>query len=69
MLISPKGADLGHMLPVNINKKAYLRSTMTISHLNLSDFERSISRSLRFQRLVSRKGAGVVRSWVEVCYY
>ncbi len=30
---------------------------MTPSHLTLSDLERSKSRSLRFQRLISRKGA------------
>ncbi len=31
-------------------------SPMTLSHLTLSDLERSISRSLRFKTLISRKG-------------
>ena len=32
-------------------------SLMTLSHLTLGDFESSISKSLRFQKLISRKGA------------
>ncbi len=32
-------------------------SPMTISHMTLSDLERSKSRSLRFQRLISHKSA------------
>ncbi len=32
-------------------------SSMTLSHLTLSDLERSVSRSLRFQSIMSRKGA------------
>ncbi len=43
-LISCKGAELGHMLLLNINRKAYKESPMT-SHLTLSDLERSSSRS------------------------
>ncbi len=34
-----------------------MASPMTPSHLTLSDLERSKSRSLRFQSLISRKGA------------
>ncbi len=34
-------------------------SPMTLSHLILSDLERSISRSLRYQRLISRKAAAL----------
>ncbi len=52
-LISRKGAELGHMLlPVlDINRKQYMGSPMTLSHLTLGDLERPISRSLRGQRL------------------
>ncbi len=42
---------------VNINRKPYMGSPMTLSHLALRDLERSISRSHRFQRLISRKAA------------
>ena len=45
-----------HVL-LNANRKAYMGSPMTLSHLTLSDPESSISRSLRFQKLISRKGA------------
>ncbi len=38
-LISHKGAELGHMLSLNINRKAYKESPMTSSHLTLSDVE------------------------------
>ncbi len=34
-----------------------MRIPMTLSHLALNDHERSKSRSLRFRRLTSRKGA------------
>ncbi len=36
-LISCKGAELGHklLLPVNINRKAYIESPMTSSHMTL----------------------------------
>ncbi len=47
------------MLLLNINRKAYMESPMTLSHLTLSDFERSLSRSLKFRKLISRKGAGL----------
>ncbi len=56
-LIYHKGAELGHMLLLNINRKAYVGSPMTLSHLTLSDLERSKSRSLKFRKLISRKGA------------
>ncbi len=46
--VSCKGAELGHMLLLNINSKAYKESPMTLSHLTLSDLERSKSRSLKF---------------------
>ncbi len=55
-LLSCKGADLGHMLLLNINRKAYMWSPITLSHLTLSDLERPNSRSLRFRSLISRKG-------------
>ncbi len=45
------------MLLLNINRKPYMGSPMTPSHLTLSDLERPISKSLRFQRLISRKAA------------
>ncbi len=41
------------MLPLNINRKPYMGIPMTLSHL--SDLERSISKSLSFQKLISRK--------------
>ncbi len=43
-LISCKGTELGHMLLLNINRKAYKESPMTSSRLTLSDLERSNSR-------------------------
>ncbi len=42
-----------------INKKPYMESQMTPSHLILSDLERSKSRSLRFRSLISRNGAAL----------
>ncbi len=45
------------MLLLNINRKPYIGSPITLSHLTLSDLERSISRSLRFQRFISHKAA------------
>ena len=44
------------MLLLNINRKAYI-SLMTLSHCILSDTEMSNSRSLRFQSLISCRGA------------
>ena len=40
-----------------INKRPYIESQMTPSHLTLTDLERSKSRSLRLQSLISRKAA------------
>ncbi len=34
-LISYKGTELGHMLLLNINRKPYMGSPMTLSHLTL----------------------------------
>ncbi len=34
-------------------------SPLQLSHLTVSDSESSISRSLRFQKLISRKGAAL----------
>ena len=45
------------MLLLAINRKPYLDSLMTPSLLTLGDLERSKSRSLRFQSLISRKAA------------
>ena len=45
------------MLLLNINRKPYIGSPMTLSHLTLIALGRSISRSHRFQRLISRKVA------------
>ena len=39
------------------NRKAYMGSPITLSHLILSDIESLISWSLRFQKPISRKGA------------
>ncbi len=44
------------MLLLNIDRIAYKESPMTSSHLTLSDLERSNSRSLRFQSLISCEG-------------
>ncbi len=53
------------LLYTNINRKPYMGSPMTLLHLNLSDLERSVSRSLRFQTLISRKAA----EFGHICYY
>ena len=45
------------MLLLNINKKTYMGSPMTSSHMTLSGIERSNSRSLGFQSLIFRKEA------------
>ena len=58
-LISCKGPELVHMLLLNINRKPYMGSPMTLSDLTLSDLERSKSRSLRFGSLIFCKGAGL----------
>ncbi len=56
-LISCEGAELGHMLLLNINRKAYMESPMTSLDLIRSDLERSKSRSLKFSSSISREGA------------
>ena len=43
-LISRKGAYLGPMLLLNINRKPYMGNPMAPSHLTLSDPERSNSK-------------------------
>ncbi len=48
------------MLPLNINRKAYMGSPMTLSHLTSSDLVRSNSRSLIFSKLKSLKEAANV---------
>ena len=45
------------MLLLNINRKAYMRSPITLSHLTLGDPERSKSRFLIFRSIISGKGA------------
>ncbi len=47
-LISGKGAWLGPMLVLTINRKPYIASPMALSNLTLTYLERSKSRSLRF---------------------
>ena len=54
-LVSRKGFQLGHVLLLNTNRKSHMSSTAP-SHLTLSDFERSMSRSLRFWKPRSRNG-------------
>ncbi len=46
-----------HVIAVYVNRKPYMVIPMTSSHLILSDLERSNSRSLTFQSLISCKGA------------
>ncbi len=55
--VSCKGAELGHMLLLSLNRKAYMGSPMTLSHLTLNDLERSVARSFGFQRLIFCKAA------------
>ncbi len=55
-LISRKGAELGHMLLLNIIGNRIDRVQWRyLSYLTLSDLERSKSRSLRFRSIISRK--------------
>ncbi len=46
--ISRKGVELGNMLPLNINRKAFMGSPFGAISVYFSDLERSVSRSLRF---------------------
>ncbi len=52
------------MLLININRKAYLGSPKTPSHLTLSDNKVCKSRSLRIGSIISRKGAMLVHMLV-----
>ncbi len=45
------------MLPLTINRKPYMASLITPSHLTLSDLERSESRSPKFESIISHNGA------------
>ncbi len=47
-LISHRTVELGHSLPLYINRKPNMGSQMVPSHLMFSELERSKSRSLRF---------------------
>ncbi len=47
-LISHKGAKLGPMVLLNMNRKSYIRSLMETLDLTLNDREKSKSRSLTF---------------------
>ncbi len=46
-----------HVITVYVNRKPFMASPMTLSHLILSDLERSISMSLTLWSLISCKGA------------
>ncbi len=46
-LISRKGAELGHVLLLDTNRKSHMESPTAPSHLTLSDFVMSKSMSLR----------------------
>ncbi len=59
-IISGKGAELGQMLLLNINMKVRRGvhwCNCICKIYNFRELERSLSRSLRFQRLISCKGA------------
>ncbi len=56
-LASRKGAELGHVFLLNINRKTYMGSPMALLHLTLSDIERS----LRYQGHSDIKGLYLVR--------
>ena len=45
--ISRKGAELGHVLLLDTNRKSHMESPTAPSHLTLGDLVRSKSRSLR----------------------
>ena len=55
-LIFCKGAELGPMLLLNINRKPCMGNPVALSHLTFSDLEMSKSRALIFQSLMSRNG-------------
>ncbi len=52
----PEVEELGPMLLLTINRKPCMGNAMTLSHLTLSDLERSKPRSLGVQSLISRIG-------------
>ncbi len=60
-VISRKGAKLGPMLLLNINRKPYfyIGSPISLSDLTLGDLERSESRSLRFRVVAGLHGMHV----------
>ncbi len=58
-LISCKGAELCHVLLLNINSKLYMGSPMEPSHLMLGELEKSKSRPFKLCSLISRKGAKI----------
>ncbi len=55
--LSRKGGLVRATLVLNINRKPYMESLMGRSHSILTDLQRSKSRSLKFQSLISRIGA------------
>ncbi len=63
-LISRKGAELGHMLLLNINRKPYMASPMTLSHLTLNDLESQSQGHSDFEVLYLVKDQSSV-----ICYY
>ncbi len=67
-LISRKGAELGPILLLTINRKAYMASLITSSIWTLSDLERSKSKSFRFQSLISRKRAELGHKLITIAH-
>ena len=61
-LIFCEGAELGHKLLLNINRKAYMESPMTSSHMTLSDLEGQIQGKSDFEALYLATELGL-------CYY
>ena len=47
LFISREGAELGHMLLLNINRKPYMGNPIVRSHVTVCDLERSKLRPLR----------------------
>ncbi len=56
-LISCTGAELGHMLLLNIKRKAYIGSPLVQLHFHFTDLQTFMSNSLRLWALISHKGA------------
>ena len=61
-LISRKGAELGPMLLLTINRNPYMASPMALSNLTLTDIERSKFRSLRFSVVENLYGIDIYAS-------